>query len=135
MLAGKYLVKPNDMLMILVAALHRDKAIWGPDPERFDPSHFDPAAVKNRPANAYRPFGTGFRACIGRYFALQEATLALAMILQRFELVDYSNYVLKVKQALFVKPEGLRIKVKPRRNRSSREVPPPERKAAPTPAT
>ena len=123
------------MLMILVAALHRDKAIWGPDPERFDPSHFDPAALKNRPANAYRPFGTGFRACIGRHFALQEATLALAMILQRFELVDYSNYVLKVKQALFVKPEGLRIKVKPRRNRSPLEVPPPERKAAPTPAT
>ena len=68
-------------------SLHRDPAIWGTDPEKFDPSHFDPATAKARPATAFRPFGTGFRACIGRHFALQEATLALAMILQRFHRV------------------------------------------------
>jgi cytochrome P450 len=87
-LAGKYPVAPDISLIVLTPMLHRDKAIWGPDPEKFDPSHFEPDAVKNRPANAYKPFGTGFRACIGRYFALQEATVALAMILQRFELVE-----------------------------------------------
>jgi cytochrome P450/NADPH-cytochrome P450 reductase len=90
-LAGKYQVRPDDRLMVLVPALHRDPAIWGPDPEKFDPSHFDPDAVKNRPANAYRPFGTGFRACIGRYFALQEAMIALAMVLQRFEFFDHTG--------------------------------------------
>ncbi len=108
--------------------LHRDKAIWGPDPEKFDPSHFEPDAAKNRPANAYKPFGTGFRACIGRYFALQEATVALAMILQRFELVDHAGYELKLKQTLTIKPEGFRIKVRPRRNRPPTTARPVARK-------
>jgi len=116
-LAGKYAVAPDNSLLVLTPMLHRDKAIWGPDPEKFDPSHFEPEAVKNRPANAYKPFGTGFRSCIGRYFALQEAAVALAMILQRFELADPAGYELKVKQTLTIKPEGFRIKVRPRRDR------------------
>jgi cytochrome P450/NADPH-cytochrome P450 reductase len=116
-LAGKYLVKPDEMLMILVYALHRDRAIWGPDPEKFNPSHFDPQAVKDRPANAFRPFGTGMRSCIGRHFALQEAAVALAMILQRFELINYMGYELKLKQGLFLKPDNFRLKVRPRHKR------------------
>jgi cytochrome P450/NADPH-cytochrome P450 reductase len=131
MLGGKYPVTPDNRIMVLVPALHRDSAIWGPDPEKFDPSHFDPDAVKNRPANAYRPFGTGFRACIGRYFALQEAVIALAMILQRFELVDHTGYVLKLKQTLTVKPVGFRLKVRPRRNRAPAAARAPEQQRAP----
>ncbi len=73
--------------------------------------------MKKRPANAYKPFGTGFRACIGRHFALQEATVALAMILQRFELLDHTGYELKLKQTLTIKPEGFLIKVRARTNR------------------
>ncbi len=118
LLRGKYPVTPDQPLMVLVPALHRDRTIWGSDPDKFDPSHFDPEAVKQRPATAYRPFGTGFRACIGRYFALQEATLALAMILQRFELIDHLGYELKLKQTLTIKPVGFRIKVRPRRDRA-----------------
>ncbi|BCH31186.1 NADPH--cytochrome P450 reductase [Mesorhizobium sp. L-8-10] len=113
-IGGKYEVSPEDSLLVLIPMLHRDKAIWGPDPESFDPSRFDPEAVASRPANAYKPFGTGFRACIGRYFALQEAVLALAMILQRFELVDHMGYELRLRQTLTIKPVGFRIKVRPR---------------------
>jgi cytochrome P450 / NADPH-cytochrome P450 reductase len=126
-LGGKYHIKPDDVLLVVVPSLHRDPAIWGPDPEKFDPSHFDPELVKARPANAFRPFGTGFRACIGRHFALQEAALALAMILQRFELVDYARYELKMKQTLTVKPEGFRLKLRPRRERGTR-IPAPTAK-------
>jgi cytochrome P450/NADPH-cytochrome P450 reductase len=115
-LAGRYEVGPDTSLMVLIPMLHRDTAIWGPDPERFDPSRFDPDTVTKRPPNAYRPFGTGFRACIGRYFALQEATVALGMILQRFELVD-TGYELKLKQTLTIKPDGFHIKVRPRGDR------------------
>ncbi|MGZ3174024.1 MAG: cytochrome P450, partial [Croceibacterium sp.] len=116
-LGGKYEVTPGDALATLVPMLHRDPAIWGPDPEKFDPGRFEPERVKARPANAYKPFGTGFRACIGRHFALQEAIVALALIHQRFELVDHTGYELKLKQTLTIKPEGFRIKVRARTNR------------------
>ena len=116
-LGGKYEVTPGDALATLVPMLHRDPAIWGPDPEKFDPGRFEPERVKARPANAYKPFGTGFRACIGRHFALQEAIVALALILQRFELRDHTGYELKLKQTLTIKPEGFRIKVRARANR------------------
>src|SRR5580704_16578819 len=61
------------------------------------------------PPNAYKPFGTGQRACIGRQFALQEATLVLAMLLQRFEFVDFANYQLETKQTLTIKPANFII--------------------------
>ena len=69
------------------------------------------------PAHAYKPFGTGQRGCIGRQFALQEAVLVLGMVLQRFELIDHCDYELKIKTSLTVKPDGLRIRVRPRHDR------------------
>ena len=48
------------------------------------------------PPNAWKPFGNGQRSCIGRGFALQEATLFLAMMLQRFDLTPADpDYQLK----------------------------------------
>ena len=58
-----------------------------------------------------QPFGNGVRGCIGRPFAWQEGILALAMVLQNFDirLVDPS-YKLEVKRTLTIKPQGLYIK-------------------------
>ena len=61
------------------------------------------------PANAYKPFGSGQRACIGRQFALQEASAGARYALQRFEFVDQLNYQLKIKESLTIKPDGLMI--------------------------
>ena len=69
------------------------------------------------PPDAYRPFGTGLRACIGRQFALQEATLVLGMLLQRFEFIDHRNYQLHTQSTLTVKPADLWIKLRPRADR------------------
>ncbi len=49
----------------------------------FDPSRFLPRRTPDR--FAYLPFGVGPRICIGAQFALTEATLALAMMIQEFE--------------------------------------------------
>ncbi len=108
-----YPVTPDDTLLILTPQLHRDPAVWE-DPARFDPSRFAPGSVENIPPNAWKPFGNGQRACIGRQFAMQEATLVLAMMLQRFELVDAHDYQLKVKETLTLKPDGLTIRVRRR---------------------
>ena len=76
--------------------------IW-PDPERFDPDRFAPGQAKNR-AHAYKPFGTGQRACIGRQFALHEAVLTLALILHRYDLTRQDDYRLKISESITLKP-------------------------------
>ncbi len=113
-IGGQYTIKKKNMVILHALALHRDKGVWGKDADRFNPDHFSREAERERPPNAFKPFGNGQRACIGRQFALQEAVLTLGMIVQRFELVDHADYQLKVKEALTIKPEGFRIKVKPR---------------------
>ncbi|HKA90142.1 MAG TPA: cytochrome P450 [Haliangiales bacterium] len=66
-------------------ALHRDPAIW-PEPERFDPDRFLPAAEAARPRGAYLPFGAGARTCVGEGFAMMLARLVIARVLDAFRL-------------------------------------------------
>ncbi|MCC6313446.1 MAG: cytochrome P450, partial [Thermomicrobiales bacterium] len=117
-LAGDYAIEPDDTFNVLLPMLHRDPDIWGPDAERFNPDNFAPDAIANRPANAYKPFGSGQRSCIGRQFALQEATLMLGMLLQRFDAVDVDDYQLRIRQTLTIKPDGLRLAMRPRAGRA-----------------
>jgi cytochrome P450 / NADPH-cytochrome P450 reductase len=111
---GKYKLKKGTFITILVAALHRDPGVWGPNPDAFNPENFSREAEAKRPINAWKPFGNGQRACIGRGFAMHEAALAIGMILQRFKLVDVHRYQMHLKETLTMKPEGFKIKVRPR---------------------
>ncbi|MEM1039071.1 MAG: cytochrome P450 [Pseudomonadota bacterium] len=111
---GKYNLKKGSFVTVLALMLHRDKSVWGENAEAFDPEQFSKDAIAGRPINAYKPFGNGQRACIGRQFAMQEAVLVIAMILQRFQLFDHQNYKLKIKESLSIKPDGFHIKVRPR---------------------
>src|SRR6476620_4199491 len=111
---GKYKLKKNTFVTVLVMALHRDASVWGPNPDAFDPENFSREAEAKRPINAWKPFGNGQRACIGRGFAMHEAALAIGMILQRFKLLDIHRYQMHLKETLTVKPDGFKIKVRPR---------------------
>ncbi|NNE51280.1 MAG: cytochrome P450 [Sulfitobacter sp.] len=111
-IGGKYKLKERTFTTVLTLMLHRDKSVWGEKAEEFNPDNFSKEAVAKRPVNAYKPFGNGQRACIGRQFALQEAVLVMGMILQRFELVDHTNYKLKIKESMSIKPDGFKMKVR-----------------------
>jgi cytochrome P450/NADPH-cytochrome P450 reductase len=113
-IGGEYALKKNTMVTLLTLMLHRDESVWGENAETFDPENFSDKAQATRPDYAYKPFGNGQRACIGRQFAVQEASLVIAMILQRFKLFDHKNYELKIRESLSIKPDGFTIKVKPR---------------------
>ncbi len=113
-LGGKYFIEKDRPLAIAIGPLHRSTKYWGPNPDRFDPSHFDPEKESTRPAYAFRPFGNGQRSCIGRSFAMAEASLALGMILLNFDFDFAEPYELKIKETLTIKPDGFRIRVKPR---------------------
>jgi cytochrome P450/NADPH-cytochrome P450 reductase len=116
-IGGKYKLKKNTFITVLVMALHRDPSVWGPNPDAFDPENFSREAEAARPVNAWKPFGNGQRACIGRGFAMHEAALAIGMILQRFKLIDVNRYQMALKETLTIKPDGFKIKVRPRTER------------------
>jgi cytochrome P450/NADPH-cytochrome P450 reductase len=113
-IGGKYKLRKNTFISVLVLALHRDRSVWGPNPDAFDPENFSREAEAARPVNAWKPFGNGQRACIGRGFAMHEAALAIGMILQRFKLIDVHRYQMALKETLTIKPDGFKIKVRAR---------------------
>jgi cytochrome P450 len=67
-----------------IYALHRDPRFWD-DPERFWPERWDDPKVLHHKSQ-YLPFSSGGRKCIGDHFALMEAQLVLATLLQKLEL-------------------------------------------------
>jgi cytochrome P450/NADPH-cytochrome P450 reductase len=130
---GKYTLKKGTFITVLVLALHRDPSVWGPNPDAFDPENFSAEAEARRPINAWKPFGNGQRACIGRGFAMHEAALAIGMILQRFKLLDHKRYQMNLKETLTIKPDGFKLKVRPRSDTERTVV--PGRVAQPAAAT
>jgi cytochrome P450 len=80
-----YRIPADATVSISPYVTHRDPTLWE-NPEGFDPERFSPERSAGRPHYAYFPFGGGPRQCIGKGFALMEATLVLALLTQRYEL-------------------------------------------------
>ncbi|MFI6380777.1 cytochrome P450 [Streptomyces sp. NPDC050658] len=110
-LGGTHPMREGAWALVLATLLHRDPTAWGERPEEFDPDRFAPAAVRARPAHVFKPFGTGARACIGRQFALHEATLVLGMLLRRYDLHPDPDYRLRVVERLTLMPDGLTLRL------------------------
>ena len=68
-----------------VLFLHCDPKFWGEDVEEFNPERFSEGVVKaSKDDIAFYPFGWGPRICLGQNFAMIEAKMALAMVLNIF---------------------------------------------------
>lgn len=111
---GGFRMRPEDWVIVLIPAIHRDPAAWGEDAESFDPDRFLPERSRGRMPHSYKPFGTGERACIGRQFALHEAVLVLARLLHRYDLAGDPAYTLRIKERLTLMPEGFELELRPR---------------------
>ncbi|MCH0539254.1 cytochrome P450 [Streptomyces sp. MUM 203J] len=109
-IGGRYAVRKGETLMVLTPALHRDPA-WGENVELFDPERFAREQEAKRSVHLFKPFGNGERACIGRQFALHEATLLLGLLVHRYRLIDHGDYRLRVKQTLTLKPDAFTLKL------------------------
>jgi cytochrome P450 len=72
------------VVMVAPWVLHRHHAFWN-DPGAFNPLRFMPDAPPP-PRFAFMPFGAGPRICVGAQFAMAEAVLVLAALVQRFRI-------------------------------------------------
>jgi cytochrome P450 len=82
---GGYPVARGDWILLSPWVTQRRADLW-PDPLRFDPERFAPQHAAGRHRYAYFPFAGGQRKCIGDRFALTEARLVLATVVQRAKL-------------------------------------------------
>lgn len=82
---GGYWIAARTGVILSPWVTHRHPVFW-PEPDRFDPDRFDGRGDSARHPYAYLPFGGGPRSCIGEHFALLEAVVLLATVVQAFEL-------------------------------------------------
>jgi cytochrome P450 len=77
-------MRPNDTVFLPIWALHRHEMLWD-RPDAFEPERFfDPANGSRRDRYQYLPFGAGPRVCVGANFAMMQAQIILATVIQRF---------------------------------------------------
>ncbi|MFY0662922.1 MAG: cytochrome P450 [Shimia sp.] len=96
-------IRPGDTVMIPIYTLQRNRLLWD-DPDAFKPERFADRKVIDR--YAYLPFGDGPRICIGASFAIQEAVIVLATLLNRFRFDLVEGKPPKPVMILTLRPEG-----------------------------
>jgi cytochrome P450 family 3 subfamily A len=111
---GKVVVEPGVIISVPVFAVHRDPQQFK-DPETFNPDRFlDGGEDVNHHPYAYLPFGGGPRMCIAQRFALMEAKMALALVMQKFHFETVPETRLAYCPASFdvLAPKEIVLKVK-----------------------
>ncbi|WP_018689590.1 cytochrome P450 [Ahrensia kielensis] len=76
-------IEKGTTALVMPWTLHRNRLLWE-NPNAFIPSRFWPENRDKIDKYQYLPFGAGPRICIGATFALQEAVIALALLLNEF---------------------------------------------------
>ncbi len=106
---GGYHIPAGSILFLSPFVTHRHPDFWA-QPEAFDPEHFQPQAMAQRPRLAYFPFGGGARSCIGAGLATLESTLILATLAQRFELAPVSTHPVVPQASVTLRPrDGMKM--------------------------
>lgn len=81
---GKEVTIEKDMTVLVMPwTLHRHEKLWD-EPRVFRPDRFLPENKAKLHRFQYLPFGAGPRVCIGATFALQEAIIALGVLMKNY---------------------------------------------------
>ena len=96
-------------VMLNMFAVHRRPDLWE-NPEGFDPGRFDPERSDSDRRGgrrfAYFPFSDGPRSCLGERFAVLESMIAIAGIVQRFDLQLLPGQKVEPEPMITLRPRG-----------------------------
>jgi cytochrome P450 len=112
---GGFTLRRGSWVLISPYIIHHN-ADYFENPEVFDPDRFAPDRVDRIPAYAHMTFGAGPRTCIGNQFAVIEATLIAASVLQRYRLeLDPTQPPVEAMLEIVLRPRGsVRMRAVPR---------------------
>jgi len=111
---GGYRIAPGTQLWMSQWVVHRDPR-WFDAADEFRPQRWQDDLARRLPRCAYFPFGDGPRICIGAGFAMLEAVLALAAIVQRFRLTLAADQTIALAPSITLRPKyGLKAIVQVR---------------------
>ena len=98
-------IRKGTQVLVMPWTIHRHRALWS-DPEAFIPARFAPGAREKIDRFQYLPFGAGPRVCIGAGFAMQEAMIALVVLMSRYRFDTVAETKPWPVQKLTTQPEG-----------------------------
>lgn len=115
---GGFQVRSGDVVLPAIYLVHRHPDFWS-NPERFDPERFSPERTKSRHHFSYLPFSLGPRICIGNIFALTEATVMLATLIQQVRITMDDPRSIQMNAGITLRPSGpVPVRVRWRRARA-----------------
>lgn len=92
-------------VLVMPWTVHRHRKLWD-RPDAFMPERFHSGNRERIDRFQYLPFGAGPRVCIGAAFAMQEAIIALAMLLSRYRFDTVAETKPWPVQKLTTQPQG-----------------------------
>ena len=102
---GDYRIPAGVTVSMSQHVVHRDPR-WYDDPMAFRPERWTDGFRESLPRLAYFPFAAGPRRCVGDRFALLEARMVLATILQEYHLELVSSPALDLRPSITARPRN-----------------------------
>ncbi|KAI5693084.1 hypothetical protein M8J75_007796 [Diaphorina citri] len=84
--AGKYTIPNGAMVAAFIYQIHRDPRHWS-NPHCFQPDRFLPSEISRRNPNAYLPFSSGPRNCVGSKYGMLQMKTTLSTLLKRYRVL------------------------------------------------
>ena len=80
---GELEIRRGTQVLVMPWTVHRHRLLWD-QPDAFMPERFHPRRRDAIDRYQYLPFGAGPRICIGASFAMQEAMIALGVLMSQY---------------------------------------------------
>ncbi|CAG8509845.1 11589_t:CDS:1 [Racocetra fulgida] len=116
---SNHLIPKDTIVSASVWRLHRSKQIWGQDVDEFVPERWFDLNPKIR-SDAYYPFGSGSRLCIGNNFAMMEIRIMLSSLIGNFNFFVKKDEDLQIVQFITPSLRSKKFEVEVTRLRESK---------------